>query len=131
MENAVKDPFAVLGVASTASVDELRSAYRARSLLLHPDLHHGRPDHVRREADRAMTQLTQAYEEAVAQRTGGAGRPPGSQAPRGAGGESAAYRFGRLAGRRSRLARDASVAGEQDGGLAYRLGWLVGRRKSR
>lgn len=123
----MSDPFAVLGVSPSATVDEVRAAYRARSMLLHPDLHQGRPEHVRREADRAMTQLTEAYEAALAGRENGGGRASASAGPR----ESAAYRFGRAAGARSRTARDARVAGEQDGGFAYRLGWLVGRRRSR
>ena len=116
------DPYAVLGLAASASDDEVRTAYRSRSMLLHPDLHQGRPDHVRLEAERAMTQLTTAYETVLAQRAR-AGRPR-------ANGEPLAYRLGRLAAK-SRIARDASVAGEQDGGFAYRLGWLVGRRKAR
>ncbi|MGI8686694.1 MAG: J domain-containing protein [Acidimicrobiales bacterium] len=123
------DPFAVLGIAPSASADEVRAAYRARSMLLHPDLHQGRPEHVRREADRAMTQLTEAYEAALAQRARGGGSAAG-RAGGGAAKEPVAYRLGRLAAR-SRIARDASVAGEQDGRFAYRLGWLVGRRRSK
>jgi hypothetical protein len=121
------DPFAVLGVSPSASVEEIRAAYRARSMLLHPDLHQGRSEHVRREADRAMTQLTDAYEAALARRK----RPgaSGGEATRAAK-EPVAYRLGRFAAR-SRIARDASVAGEQNGGFAYRLGWLVGRRRSK
>jgi len=125
----VTDPFAVLGIAPSASADEVRAAYRARSMLLHPDLHQGRPEHVRREADRAMTQLTEAYEAALAQRARGGGSAAGG-AGSGAAKEPVAYRLGRLAAR-SRMARDASVAGEQDGRFAYRLGWLVGRRRSK
>ncbi|MGI8686689.1 MAG: J domain-containing protein [Acidimicrobiales bacterium] len=119
------DPFAVLGVAPSASVDEVRSAYRARSMLLHPDLHQGRPESVRREADRAMIQLTEAFEAAMALRT-----RSGPAAGAGGAKEPMAYRLGRLAAR-SRIARDASVAGGQDGRFAYRLGWLVGRRRSK
>lgn len=119
------EPYAVLGIAPSASDDEVRSAYRTRSLLLHPDLHEGRPEPVRREAQRAMTQLTEAYETVLREREGGhAGardRPPAA---------SAFYRLGRLAGR-ARVARVAAEAGEQDGGFAYRLGWLVGRRRPR
>jgi len=117
------DPYAVLGLEPSASVDEVRAAYRARSMLLHPDLHQGRPEHVRREAERAMTQLTQAYEAALGQRGRVAGPAAGTREP-------VAFRLGRLAAR-TRIARDASVAGEQDGGFAYRLGWLVGRRRAK
>lgn len=117
------DPYAVLGIAPSASDEEVRTAYRARSLLLHPDLHQGRPDHVRLEAERAMTQLTEAYETVLRRREGGQAPRRGQQPP-------AFYRLGRLAAR-SRVARTAAEAGVQDGGFAYRLGWLVGRRKGR
>jgi len=89
--SAARDPHAVLGVDRSASDDEVRAAYRARSMLLHPDLHQGRPEAVRREAQRAMTQLTEAYE------TLRHGRHPG-----GGGGStraSLAFRLGRAVGR--------------------------------
>lgn len=35
------DPYSVLGVARTASEDEIKSAYRAKVKALHPDLHPG------------------------------------------------------------------------------------------
>lgn len=124
------DHYAVLGIASTAGDDEIRAAYRARSMLLHPDLHQGRPDAVRREADRAMAQLTDAYEAILAER--GAARRSSNESARArtAGTqESPLHRLGRVAAR-SRVARLAAEAGEQDGGFAYRFGWLVGRRRS-
>lgn len=58
---APPDPWAVLGVERTAGPEAIRAAYRTRSQLLHPDLHEGRPEAVRREAQRAMAQLTDAY----------------------------------------------------------------------
>ena len=115
------DPYAVLGVAPSASDEEVRAAYRTRSMLLHPDLHQGRPDHVRREAERAMTQLTEAYEAVLVTRRSGPRREV-SEAP------TPFYRLGRLAARVG-VTRVAAEAGEQDGGFAYRLGWLVGRRR--
>lgn len=124
------DPFSVLGVAPSATADEVRAAYRARSMLLHPDLHQGRPEHVRREAERAMTQLTEAYEAALAQRARGGGAASGRAGGATAAKEPLAHRLGRMAAR-SRTARDASVAGAQAGPFAYRLGWLVGRRRSK
>lgn len=122
------DPYAVLGVEPSASEGEIRAAYRTRSMLLHPDLHQGRPEPVRLEAERAMVQLTEAYESALRQRRVGGGARPGA----GAGGpqESVFHRMGRAASR-SRTTRTAAEAGRQDGGFAYRLGWLVGRRRSR
>ncbi|HVM04837.1 MAG TPA: J domain-containing protein [Acidimicrobiales bacterium] len=124
------DHYAVLGVARTAGDDEVRAAYRARSMLLHPDLHEGRPDAVRREADRAMAQLTDAYQAILAERGSSRGRPDEPDRARTAGSpEPPLHRLGRAAAR-SRLARLAAEAGEKDGGFAYRLGWLVGRRRS-
>lgn len=117
------DPYAVLGVAPTASDDEVRAAYRARSMLLHPDLHQGRPEAVRQEAERAMAQLTAAYEAVLAGRARGQAKA-GQREP------SPLYRLGRMASR-SKTARAAAEAGEQPGGVAYRLGWLVGRRRSK
>lgn len=124
------DHYAVLGVARTASDDEVRAVYRARSMLLHPDLHQGRPDALRLEAGRAMAQLTDAYRAILAER-GAARERTDEPASAGTAGtpEPALHRLGRVAAR-SRLARLATEAGEKDGGIAYRLGWLMGRRRS-
>ena len=124
------DPYAVLGLNPSASDDEVRAAYRARSLLLHPDRHAEGPPHLRREAERAMAQLTEAYEAVTRRRSGGrSDSPPGDPASPASTGPLP-YRLGRLASR-ARLARDAAEAGQQGGGFAYRLGWLVGRRRTR
>lgn len=88
---SVRDPWAVLGIDPSASEEEIRAAYRTRSMLLHPDLHEGRPERVRLEARRAMTQLTQAYE---ALTTGAA---PRRREP-----TSVAFLLGRRLGRRLR-----------------------------
>ena len=37
----MSDPYAVLGVSTSASVDEIRSAYRGRMRAVHPDTRHG------------------------------------------------------------------------------------------
>ncbi len=105
----MRDPYAVLGLEPPATADEVRAAYRARSMLLHPDLHEGRPARVRLEAQRAMAQLTEAYEALV-----GAADDPGTSPA------SPLYRLGRVVGR-------AGLAG--DGSVAFRVGRLVGRRR--
>ncbi len=92
----MRDPYAVLGLEPRASNDEIRAAYRARSMLLHPDLHEGRPAAVRSEAQRAMAQLTEAYESLIGSATGGAGQA-----------DSLAFRLGRVVGRLSRRPRGA------------------------
>lgn len=84
------DPYAVLGVERSATAEEVRAAYRARSMLLHPDLYEGRPEAVRREARRAMAQLTEAYGSLRA--GSGAAVGPGDR-------RSVAFRLGRLVGR--------------------------------
>lgn len=109
----MSDPYAVLGLDAPATDAEVRAAYRARSMLLHPDLHQGRPAAVRREAERAMAQLTQAYEAL----TGAGGNRPPSPPP------SPVYRLGRL------LARAGLAGVGQADSLAFRLGRLVGRHR--
>ncbi len=57
------DPWATLGVTPTASYDEARRAYVLRSQLLHPDRHQGAPTDVLAEADRAMRELNEAWDQ--------------------------------------------------------------------
>lgn len=54
------NPFQVLGVAPTATRDEVEAAYRRELRVHHPDLHHGgSPDEVA-EAERATRRLNEA-----------------------------------------------------------------------
>lgn len=53
----MQDPYKVLGVARTASADEIKSAYRKLAKQLHPDLNPGAPDVARR-----FQEVTDAYE---------------------------------------------------------------------
>ena len=117
----MRDPYAVLGLEPPATADQVRAAYRARSMLLHPDLHEGRPARVRLEAERAMAQLTEAYETLTA-----ADPPPGPGAGDGGYGPTGPtplYRLGRLLGR--------SGLPDTGGGYAFRLGRMWGRRRPR
>ena len=67
------DPWTVLGVAPGSTLDEARRAYLVRSQLVHPDRHQGAPAAVLAEADRAMRELNDAWEEVQRQAAGGGG----------------------------------------------------------
>jgi len=82
-------------------------------MLLHPDLHEGRPAAVRLEAQRAMAQLTEAYQTLAGVGTG----------PDRAGAPSPLYRLGRF------VARTGLAGMGQADSLAFRVGRLVGRRR--
>lgn len=53
---------ALLGVDPSASVTEVRAAFRARATLVHPDRHHQGSGAARATATEAMRQLTNAYD---------------------------------------------------------------------
>ena len=57
----VADPFAVLGLAPTASRREITEAYRALAREHHPDRHAKSSARRRREAERRMQELNEAY----------------------------------------------------------------------
>lgn len=59
MEN--RNPYDVLGVPPEASDSEIQAAYRARSLLFHPDRLADLPDSAREAAEREMKALNSAY----------------------------------------------------------------------
>jgi len=58
--HAVLDPYGVLGVAHSATRDEIRSAYRALVERYHPDRHHGNP--LANLANERMVAINQAYD---------------------------------------------------------------------
>ena len=55
------DPYSVLGVGPSAGEHELKTAYRARSRLLHPDFHRDAAGSAPQAAHEAFTQLCAAY----------------------------------------------------------------------
>lgn len=54
-------PYEVLGVSPKASPKEITEAYRTLAQLFHPDKHIDSPENVRREAERQMKRVTEAY----------------------------------------------------------------------
>jgi hypothetical protein len=54
-------PYEILGVSSKASPKEITEAYRTLAQIFHPDRFVDSPENVRREAERRMKNLTQAY----------------------------------------------------------------------
>ena len=61
-----KDPFTVLGISSSASEDEIKSAYRKLAKKYHPDLNPGD-----KAAEEKMKEVNEAYAEAMRIRKGG------------------------------------------------------------
>ena len=88
-----RDPFSVLGIPSTATEDEIKSAYRKLAKKYHPDLNPGD-----KTAEEKMKEVNEAYAQALQYRKnggyysdprsgfGGAGGASGNQTYGGAGG---------------------------------------------
>ena len=55
----MNDPFAVLGVSSSATEDEIKSAYRRLAKKYHPDLNPGD-----KAAEQKMKEINEAYTQA-------------------------------------------------------------------
>lgn len=66
------DPYQVLGVAPTATDDEVKRAYRSLCKKYHPDANVGKPDAA--QAERKFMEVQQAYEEIMHRRQGGGAR---------------------------------------------------------
>ena len=56
------NPYQALGVPATATPAEITAAYRTMAQLFHPDRYAEAPENVRREAERRMKELNDAYD---------------------------------------------------------------------
>lgn len=102
-----RDPFEVLGVPPTASRKEITEAYRALAQQYHPDRHLDSSVRRRRQAERRMRELNEAYREAKS-------RPPppvyrGTNTV-----PNAALWLGTAPGTWARTARRSSVVTEEE-----------------
>ena len=66
------DPYQVLGVAPSATDDEVKKAYRQLCKKYHPDANVGKPDAA--QAEKRFMEVQQAYEEIMHRRQGGGAR---------------------------------------------------------
>jgi len=80
----ITDPYSVLGVSKDATKDEIKSAYRKKAKMYHPDLHPDDPhaaekmNEINEAYERAMNPEKYQYEQRRAQgQTGGYGYPFG------------------------------------------------------
>ena len=89
------DPYQVLGVAPTATDDEVKKAYRQLCKKYHPDANVGKPDAA--QAEKRFMEVQQAYEEIMHRRQGGGARAgsgyngPQQQRPSGGYGQYGGY----------------------------------------
>lgn len=70
---------ALLGVGPDATIDDIKSARRARALLFHPDRVAGAPDALRQVADVQMRAVNEAFDVLMA--AARAARPKGTAPP--------------------------------------------------
>ncbi len=84
-----RNPFEVLGISSSASEDEIKSAYRKLAKKYHPDLNPGD-----KSAEQKMKEVNEAYAQAMQIRKNGGTWNPNGAGYQGAGGASGAGGYG-------------------------------------
>ncbi len=55
------NPYQVLGISTLATLEEVTASYRALAQQFHPDRHVDSPEPVRRQAERRMREVNQAF----------------------------------------------------------------------
>lgn len=83
----MRDPYQVLGIARSASDEEIKKAYRALSRKYHPDANVNNPD--RQQAEERFKEVQQAYDQIMKERQQGGSYGGGYGYERGGG-----YRYG-------------------------------------
>lgn len=128
----MKDPYAVLGVARTASDDEIKSAYRALARKYHPDNYADNP--LSDLASEKMQEINDAYDQIMSERKGGGKRS-------GAGGGTSGYTSSNFADIRSMISTGRLEEAQElldgvppdrrdaewyflNGSVLYRRGWF-------
>jgi hypothetical protein len=86
---------AVLGLSTVPSLSEVKTAFRVRAALLHPDVHQGAGIHRMNAATAAMQQLNDAYHLVLESLVGGGARRRAAQQRTGPLGRLSHVRFWR------------------------------------
>ena len=88
-----RDPFEVLGVSSSASEDEIKSAYRKLAKKYHPDLNPGD-----KAAEEKMREVNEAYTQALQYKKNGGHYSSGGYGSSGSSGSSGYGGYGGYGG---------------------------------
>src|SRR2546427_335963 len=128
-----KDLYAVLGVAKTATADEIKKAYRKLARKYHPDLNPGNRQAEERFKDVSFAHdaLTEPEKRKLYDEFGHAGRQPGFDPGRARGGQRRAPRVAARAARACAPALAARARAPWSSASASRSrfppGWATGR----
>lgn len=130
----MNDPYSVLGVAPTASDEEIKKAYRELVRKYHPDNYHNNP--LSDLAQEKMKQINEAYDQVMKNRSGGGSGGSYTYSPGGGASRSGSSEFyqvrsainaGNL-GLAEQLLNNSQTRNAEwhflMGSVCYRKGWL-------